>query len=235
MKLGKIKELLMSKENDFLIEIIFELLSKHAMPVFGAAKQLEHEIAAIKVLKSIGYLPEEADEYDYVNKLKVTKSKARSLLYQESLRSNLNIDDEIKKVLQNPTIQKDEKGMYLIEVYNPLIMDAMRKKIRSLGFISDGTFSSSLAKLSDKALVALIEDLVDGESKKIITENLKKQGFTDTSVKGFLLSSLKKIGAKVADETGEEIAKNIGEFAMDIFNDIGNKLASYIKHIGDNK
>jgi hypothetical protein len=49
--------------------------------VFGAAKTVEHEIAALNALKAIGYISQDADEFDLVEKLRITKSKARLLLY----------------------------------------------------------------------------------------------------------------------------------------------------------
>ena len=83
MDLEEIKNLLVHKDKEKLIDLILLLLSKHSYPVFGAAKQIEQEIAAIEVLKQIAYLQQQSDEYDYIHKLKITKAKARNLMYQE--------------------------------------------------------------------------------------------------------------------------------------------------------
>jgi len=58
------------------------LLHVHASPVFGAAKKIEHEVAAIKALQRLGAISPEPDKYELVIALRVTKAKARSLLYQ---------------------------------------------------------------------------------------------------------------------------------------------------------
>lgn len=220
--MDKINNLLEKQDKSKLESLLSSILSKHFSPVFGAAKQIEHEIVALKVLKEIGYLSFEADEYDYVEKLKITRTKARNLMYQESLRNeNLDINKELRKILQNPTIQKDNKDFYFIEVVNPLTMDKLRKKIRELGYISDGTFSGSLAKISKNALCSLVDDLIDKEQKKEIVNKLKAQGYPDTSVNIFIKSAIKKVSSKVADDVGEEIgekiADNIGNGIQKIF------------------
>lgn len=233
MNIEEINTLLETKDKAKLIGIINILLRKHSSPVFGAVKQIEHEIAAIESLKLLGYLTYGADEYDYIDKLKVTKAKARSLMYQEALRQDINYDDELKKVLQNPSIQKDAKGIYLIEVSNPLIMDKLRKKVRDLGFISDETFSGSLAKISIEALAALIDSLVEKDDKNTVIEKLKQKGYPDASFKTFIKKSLIKVGSKLADDTGEEITKNVGAFCSDILIDLKLKSKMYIENLGE--
>jgi len=232
MNIKEINGLLLKKNKDTLIQIINILLEKHSSPVFGAVKQIEHEVAAIKALKLLDYIDDNADEYDYVDKLKVTKAKARSLMYQETLRKNIDFDEELKKILQNPTIQKDSKGMYLIEVSNPLIMDKLRKKVRDLGFISDESFSGSLAKVSREALIGLIDSLVQFDEKNKVLNQLKKQGYPDNTFKAFIQKSLLKVGSKIADDTGEEIAKNVGTFCKDFLVDLSSKSNKYIEFLG---
>jgi len=231
MNIEEINKLLIKQNKDNLIEIINILLEKHSFPVFGAVKQIEHEVAAIKALKLLEYLDDNADEYDYVDKLKVTKAKARSLMYQETLRKNIDFEEELKKVLQSPTIQKDSKGMYLIEVSNPLIMDKLRKKVKDLGFISDESFSGSLAKVSREALIGLIDNLVETNEKDHILKQLRKQGYPDSTFKSFIKKSLLKVGSKMADDTGEEIAKNVGTFCQDILVNLNSESNKYIKNL----
>ena len=42
------------------------LLRPHAAPVFGAAKTVEHEVAALNALKELSYIAPDADEFDLV-------------------------------------------------------------------------------------------------------------------------------------------------------------------------
>jgi hypothetical protein len=66
------------------------LLRPHAETVFGAAKSIEHEVAALNALKALGYINPTADEFDLVEGLRITKTKARSLLYHAALRADSN-------------------------------------------------------------------------------------------------------------------------------------------------
>ena len=120
--------------------------------------------------------------------------------------------------MSNPRIQKDSKGVYLIEVPYPLAMDRLRHKIRQLGFISDGSFSGSIAKIPYPALLKLIEELIPAEHQENIYQQLVEQGAPDKSISGFVKAVLANIGGKIASDTGEEISDNIGETIGQIFN-----------------
>lgn len=73
-----------------------------------------------------------------------------------------DLEARIKALLRKPLI--DKKGNhFMLEVENPLLLDHLRSKIQQLGHISDGSFSSSLVKLSVDAFVALVEDTLKDE------------------------------------------------------------------------
>lgn len=119
-----------------------DLLAPHASPVFGAAKVVEHEVAAIRALQRLGYLPTQLDEYDLVMALRVTKTKAHSLLYQVALRKALSkeeTDAVLRQLLSQPRVIK-EGDKVIIEVADPLLMDRLRQRVRQLNLISDGSF-----------------------------------------------------------------------------------------------
>ncbi|WP_157354563.1 hypothetical protein [Thauera sp. 28] len=94
-----IPALLANKSEAQLKAALEHLLAAHTLPVFGAAKQVEHEVAALRALKMLGALPDNADEYTLVTTLRITKAKARNLLYQDALRtltSPQQIDDALR-------------------------------------------------------------------------------------------------------------------------------------------
>jgi len=105
------------------------LLKPHTVPVFAAVKVIEHEVAALKALRQLGFLPANFDEYALVETLRVTKQKARSLLYQAALRgtqSEAEYENELRVVLSSPRIQRESKSsLFLIEVPQPLTMDRL--------------------------------------------------------------------------------------------------------------
>jgi len=69
------------------------------------------------------------------------------------------VDDLLRGVIGKCVLCK-ESDMFLFEVPHPLTMDRLRQRIRKLGFISDGNFSGSLARIPADALVALVEALM---------------------------------------------------------------------------
>ena len=87
-------------------------------------------------------------------KLRVTKAKARSLLYQVALRRNHiaeDANDALRSLLTQPRVMKEGDKVF-IEVVDPLHMDSLGQQIRELNYISDGSFSGSIAKISVDAL-----------------------------------------------------------------------------------
>lgn len=154
------------------------LLSAHAAPVFGAAKPIEHEVAAFRALQSIGVLSSKPDEYELVTTLRVTKPKARALLYQVALRSmptGRSIDDQLRELLTTPTVLRDYDAV-LIEVPDPFQMDMLRQRVRRLGYLSDGSFSGSIARIPLRALSALVADLIPDSAQADVKKALRDQG-----------------------------------------------------------
>ena len=202
-----------------LQEALQFLLKPHAAPVFGAAKTVEHEIAGLQALKVLGVIRPAADEFDLVESLRVAKTKARSLIYHAALRaesSQASIDAALRHALVSTRVVRDGE-LYLVEIPDPLTMDRLRKRVRDLGFLSDGKFSGALAKIPEGALLRLVADLIPAVQKEEIHKQLLEAGLPDKSVGGLVKAALQKAGRKVADETGEQVAKAVGEVILTIF------------------
>lgn len=202
-----------------LVEVVKILLAPHGSPVFGASKLIEHEVAALNALKIMSYIDGVADEFDLVEKLRVTKQKARTLLYQSSLRASENDavrTDAMRKVLTNPLVMR-EGDNYLLEVPDPLTMDRLRKRVRALGFISDGSFSGSVAKLPELALLSLVESLISDVQKTAVLKLLQKRGLPDSSIQGAIKALLSTASKKAAGEVGGHIADKVGNLLSEVF------------------
>ena len=179
-----------------LQEALRFLLQPHAAPVFGAAKTVEHEVAALQALKVLGVIRPAADEFDLVESLRVTKTKARSLIYHAALRaesSQASIDAALRHALVSTRVVRDGE-LYLVEIPDPLTMDRLRKRVRDLGFLSDGTFSGALAKIPEGALLRLVADLIPAVQKEEIHKQLLEAGLPDKSVGGACQGCLAKGG-----------------------------------------
>ncbi len=187
-------------------------------PVFGASKSIEHEVAAMNAVKLLGYLSDKPDEFELVERLRVTKSKARPLLYQVALwedSSAANEADELRAILISPRIAVDG-DFYLIEVPQPLTMDRLRYRVRQLGFLSEGSFSRSVARVKRPALAALVESIIPEAERIVVIEGLKRVGCQGVDARSVISSMLKKVGTKVAGEVGEEIVGNLGDAVNDL-------------------
>ena len=206
-------DLIKRAPKETLQKVLCEMLEPHFQPVFGAAKLIEHEVVALRVLKQLKGISENYDEYELVTKLRVTRPKARALMYQEALRRvemPQQLDQEIKSLLFNPSIQKDG-GMVLIEVPQPLLMDVLRQKVRKLGYLSDGSFSGSFARIPVKALAELMVEYIPKADRPQVEARLRKQGVEGSGLQDVLLAFIKKVGQSAAGSAGEQVAEKIGE------------------------
>jgi len=179
---------------------------------FAASKSNERDVAALNAMKLLGYLSDKPDEFELVKKLRVTKSKARSLLYQVALRSESSTEneaDELRAILTNLRIIV-AGDFYLIEVTQPMTMDRLRHRVRLLGFLSDGSFSGSVARIKRPALAALVESIIPEAERSIVFEGLKRAGYQGSDARYVISALLKKSGTKIAGEVGEEIVGNMG-------------------------
>jgi hypothetical protein len=202
------------------------LFAPHANPVFGASKAVEHEVAAINALKIMGYLDPCPDEFELVEKLRVTKSKARALLYQTALRDTSDpvvAEQELRGILMNPLLAVDG-DIYLIEVPQPLTMDRLRHRIRQLGHLSDGSFSGSVARIKRQALAALIESLIPKANQASVINKLTAKGYQGNDVRALVTGVLRKAGSKVAGEVGDELAGKVGKSIAALFESAWDEL-----------
>jgi len=191
-------------------EVLDLILAAYLSPAFGVLTKREIDILIFDALEKIGYIDANPTIYSLIQKLRVTKSKARQLLYERELRrmNDKDLDARVKELLKRPTIQKQGE-LFALEIENPLLSDHLRAKVQTLGYASDGSFSPSLVKLSDEAIVALIDALLDEKQKKEVTRAFEKLGLPDKSFKGVLKGVLKVLAKKAADEAGSKLVENV--------------------------
>lgn len=217
------EQFLENQDKQALRDALLCLLKAHASPVFGAAKQIEHEVAAIKALQRLCAISAEPDEYELVMKLRITKAKARTLLYQAALRkenSPEDIDSALRSLLSAPRVWKDG-DMVLVEVPQPFLMDNLRHRLRQLGFITDGSFSGSIARVPLPAIAALVADLIPRERQKEIQKSLHRQGIPGSDLQSLIIGALQVLGKKVAGAAGKQVAEQIGDKVGDFFMEKG--------------
>ena len=192
-------------------------LQQYMTPAFGALPKNEVELIVLNVLEKLKVIDEEPELYEFVSKLKVTRSKARGLIYNRKLRrsSDEALNNKVKNLLKRPLIQKNG-DLYVLEVENPLVSDHLRAKVQKLGYVSDGSFSPSIIKLGLNAITALIESYLSAQEKDDIKAALVAAGAPDTSFTGILKATLKKVARKVASDSGDALMDKASEFISPI-------------------
>ncbi|HOJ64356.1 MAG TPA: hypothetical protein PLE45_08040 [Spirochaetota bacterium] len=172
---------------DELREILSDIIINFCNPAFGALPKKEIEIIFFDALKKIGILKNESEIYEIIEKLHISQTKARSLIYESGLRkfNESELDNLLLKIFKTPSFYKDGNFIY-IEIDNPLLIDRLKYIIKIKGgCATDGSFSKSIVKLKEDGFVALVEYFAEKNNINIRSELLKA---------GIDKSNLSKIG-----------------------------------------
>lgn len=186
--------------------VLAQLLERYLTPAFAALPKNEVELLVLDALEQVGAISADPQLYELVSKLKVTRPKARRLIYDRELRhsSSADLDAKVKALLKRPLLQKQGE-LFVLEVENPLVSDHLRDKVQQLGYVSDGSFSPSLIKLGLEAITALIASLLSTAEQEQVRLALVAAGAPDGSFRGVLKATLKKLASKVAADSGEAL------------------------------
>ena len=210
-----------------------ELLRDYLTPAFGSISKRDFDILLFMKLQNLGVIDKSPEIYELVSELKVTRAKARNLLYEAKLRASTSedLDGELKELLVNPIFLKDHDKIG-IEIGNPYLIDHLRFKLKKLNHITDGSFSPELVKLTVDAYISIFESYLPETSKQEVLDSLIEIGAaSDTSFSGVLTTILKKLGTKVADEAGGQVAESIGGYLKPIIDgsvsSIAEKFSSF--------
>lgn len=231
MTISSLKNKLESASPDVLRKALEILFAPHQSPVFGAAKTVEHEVAALNALKLLDCLSTDADEFDLVDTLRVTRSKARALLYQAALRtvkSNEENTESLRRILSSRSVTVDGK-YFAIEVSDPLLLEDLRRRIRRAGYVSDGTFSNSIARLPEAALSALIIDIIPKDERKEVENQLTKLGYEPKTFQAVVGRLLKSAASKALGDAGAQAVGVIGDEVGGLFKQGISALTPYVK------
>lgn len=192
-------------------------------PTFGAAKAADYELAALKALVRLEVVPSDPSEYDLVMTLRVTRAKARSLLYRlrlAELKTLDELDDRVREVVASPTVERATGGArgrvhWIVDVPDPLVADRIRQRVLECGFVADGSFSPSLIKLSPRAYAALVEGLIPESERARVWKLVQSQAALADKrdlrevIDTLLESVAKGAGGQLGGKVGESVAKEL--------------------------
>jgi hypothetical protein len=200
---------------------LIKIFSNYLNPAFGALPKRENEIIMFQVLQELNIFDKNPDLYSLLSSLRVTRTKARNLLYESNLRKDIDLEEELLEILKNPILLKDSDKVCL-EIDNPLLIDHLKHVLKNLGFITDGSFSPDLVKLTPIAYKRLLNTKFAGATKEEINRALIDCGVEKkVSAKSLLTGVLKKVGKKVAGDIGEVAVEHLGDLLVGLYS--GNK------------
>lgn len=209
-----------------------ELITAYMNPAYGSMSKRDFDILLFMKLQDLKIIEKDPDLYDIVSNLKVTRAKARNLLYEAKMRNSSEemLDKELKELLSTPIFFK-ENDKIAIEISNPLLSDHLRWKLKRLGYITDGSFSAELIKLSEEAYITIFEDMIPNESRKKITKALVKCGAREElGFKGILSSILKKLSGRIVGRAGDELVDGIFKYLDPLISEKLKEISSVYKN-----
>ncbi len=154
--------------------VLKKLIETYTEPVFGSQTKKELDLAFYHAMVDLGIIDSGADIYSLVEKLRITRTKARNLIYESKLRNIENVDmkDEMMKLLGEKALYITD-GKVCLEISNPLLMDYLRDVLKKKKHITDGSFSAELVRLSPEAYLCLCKEYAKKQYDDL-KNNLKK-------------------------------------------------------------
>ena len=211
---------------------LLKLVDKYLNPAFGSLPKREIDLLLFEILEDLKIISDKPELYQLVSDLKVTRSKARGLLYDRELRKfrETELDALVKEALLNPIISKDGEE-FKLEIESPLVSDHLRAKVKRLGLLSDGSFSPSIVKLPLKAVTGIIETYLSEKEKKKIKKVLLRAGVPDSSFGGILKAVIKKAASKLASEAGEALVDQTKDYLTPILSGAVETVEEKVKNL----
>ena len=214
-------------------DILANMVDRYCVPSFGSMSKHDIDLLMFDSMVKMGVISDNPTIYDVMKDLKVTRSKARTLIYEFQLRK-IEDDDQLRsqlrKLMKTPLMSTMSKNVCL-EVDNPYLVDFIRNELKRLGYITDGSFHTELVKMSTEAFASLYESILSEVSKQEIKDKLVKLGVKpDTSLKNLLphlmvgvaktmaTATMGKVGENIADECIQYVSDNIDALKQTIGN-----------------
>ncbi len=174
---------------------IDSLFAFYTQNSFGAVSKRELDIFLFNQFQRLGKI-HSTDSWEIAKELKISQTKARTLLYESSLRNTKEAAEEealIRESLKSsPQIKAENKISLTID--NRYARDAIRSYLREKGFFSDTSFASDVITMPTEAYIDLLERFYPEIAKKISRDELLQ---TFANVGCGMLSQI--IGEKASD------------------------------------
>jgi hypothetical protein len=231
-------ERLQESESEDVKVAFIKLMESYIEPSFGSISKRDFEIGLFATFQKLGVFDNPNDLFEIVSQLKITKTKARNLLYEVNLRKQVGIEDELKKLLLNPIFLKDNNNMIALEVENPFLIDYLKMRLKKMGHITDGSFSPEIVKLQIDAFLNMFEQMFlpdEKEQEKVRKALVACGASTDNSFKAILKDILIATSNQIGGEAGERLVTRISDILEPIASSTTSKFKSIFSKILKNK
>lgn len=216
MNLTKIEPGLLEVNEEVAKKVLAELLEQYRRPSFGSMSKRDVDNMMFKAMQDLGLININPQAYEVVQALHVTSSKARNLIYASALsrEKEFDVDKALIEALSKPRFLTGTDKMIGIDIDNPLLIDHLKYKLRSLGYVTDGSFNQDLVKMTPEAMSALYVEYVPENTRAALMGELVAAGVEEdhnaSLLKG-MRTFFTKLVKKVAEDGTDELLAQIGE------------------------
>ena len=204
---------------------LVKILSEYGNPSFGSMSKRDVDLTIFSVLQKLKYISEEPTIYEVMQKLKVTRSKARNLIYEAEIRrlkDEKDLDDLLRKKIQHPIFGKIGDKISL-EIDNPLLIDHLRYRLKKLGAITDGSFHAEIVSMNHEAFSKLYVELLPEDDANAIYSMFVQLGVArERGARPFLKAAMKIVAHGALGKIGEDLVDSAQEIIRDWIQGINN-------------
>ena len=210
-----------------LKECLVSILSVYGNPSFGSMSKRDIDLTVFSILQEVKFISPEPTIYEIMQKLKVTRSKARNLIYEAEIRKlkdENDLDQKLREKIKNPIFAKNGDKIS-IEIDNPLLIDHLRYKLKKLGALTDGSFHAEIVSMNHEAFSDLyVELLPDADANAIYDQFVHLGVAPERGAKPFLKAALKCVAHAALGKAGEDLIGTaqgiVGDWIQGIHNNI---------------
>lgn len=204
--------------------LLKHLLGQYCTPAFGALPKREVDLMFFTALRKAGIIKPDASLYQLMSDLRVTRTRARNLIFDVEIRRTeaaSELDAEVRRVILSDSYFKDA-AYFMLEVENPVIQAHLREICRKAKVITDASFNPSIVKLPVSGLSDVLLQLLTEAERETVRAALVKAGtLEDTSLRGVFGSALRHLATKFAGKAVGDVVDQtygaFGEFLKPIF------------------
>lgn len=194
-------------EKQELEALLGRLLTDYTAPAFGVLPKREVDLLVFRTLRDAGLIREEAALYQVMAGLRVSRSKARNLMFDLEIRQAETgaLDDQVRSVIMNDSYFRDA-NWFVLEVENPVVQAHLREICRRARVVTDASFNPSLVRLPVSGLASVLEEFMTADQQAEVKRGLYRAGkLDDPSFRGLMKRALSDLAGRFAGKVGGEV------------------------------